>query len=200
MGILADRQVQLDRIKKHLVAAQNRMKLQADKQRTEKTFQVGEQVLLKLQPYTQSSVVNRPYPKLTFKFYGPFRILEKVGAVAYKLDLPQHSLIHPVFHISQLKGYTQDFTPVFSELPPPQLDSQETSPEQILDMRLVKKGNAAIPQVLIKWKDIPATSATWEDYYVCSDAIAWGQAISPGEGDVTHAVLTEDTAASNGVT
>ena len=149
-------------------------------------------------------MVNRPYPKLAFKFYGPFRILEKVRALAYKLDLPQHSLIHPVFHISQLKGYTQDFTPVFSELPPPQLDSQETSPEQILDRRLVKKGNAAIPQVLIKWKDIPATSATWEDYYACKqcfpDAIAWGQAISIGGDDVTHAVLAEDIVVDNSVT
>ena len=163
------------------------MKLQADKKRTEKTFLVGEQVLLKLQPYAQSSLVNRPCPKLALKFFGPFRILEKIGEVAYKLDLPDHSAIHPVFHVSQLKGYTPDFSPVYKELPStPSSDTVETYPENILDRRLVKKGNAAVPQVLIKWSGIPATSATWEDYYVIKtrfpDAVAWGQASSSGGG------------------
>jgi len=57
-------------------------------------------------------------------------------------------------------------------------------PESVLDRRLVKKGNAAIPQVLIKWSHIPDTSATWEDYYVLKEhfptAAAWGQSASSG--------------------
>jgi hypothetical protein len=57
-------------------------------------------VLLKLQPYAQSSVANRPFPKLSYKFYVPFTVLERVGKAAYMLDLPVASLIHPVFHIS----------------------------------------------------------------------------------------------------
>ena len=106
----------------------------------------------------------RPCPKLAFKFFGSFHIIERIGAVAYKLDLPSHSSIHPVFHVSQLKGYTPDFTPVFADLPLiPALDAAETYPEQILDRQLVKQGNAAVPQVLIKWTGIPATSATWEN-------------------------------------
>ena len=40
------------------------------------------------------------------------------------------------------------------------------APEAVLDRRLVKKGNRAIPQVLIKWTHLPSTSATWEDFYV----------------------------------
>lgn len=195
--LLQDRQAQLDRLKIHLAAAQNRMKMQADKRRTERTFVVGEQVLLKLQPYTQSSMVNHQCPKLAFKFFGPFRVLEKVGLVAYRLELPAHSSIHPVFHVSQIKGYTPDFTPVFTELPHiPALDMEDTEPEEILDRRLVKKGNAAIPQVLVKWKGIPATSATCEDMYVCKhrfpDDVAWGQATSPGGGDVTATAVQDN--------
>ena len=153
---------------------------------------MGEQVLLKLQPYTQSSLVNRPCPKLALNFFGPLRILERFGEVAYKLDLPSYNAINQVFHVSQLKTYTPDFTPVFADLScMPELDTADTRPEKIFDRRLVKKGNAAVPQVLVKWAGIPATSATWEDYYVCKnkfpDSIAWGQAISPAAGDVTTA-------------
>jgi hypothetical protein len=100
--MIQHRELHLQALKDHLVAAQNKMKVQADKKRTCLEFVVGEQVLLKLQPYVQSSVANRPYPKLASKYYGPYEVLEKIGKVAYKLKLPEGSLIHPVFHISQL--------------------------------------------------------------------------------------------------
>ena len=63
-------------------------------------FQVEEQVLLKLQPYVQKSVASLPYPKLAFKFFGPFAVIAKINPSAYKLDLPPDSRIHPVFHVS----------------------------------------------------------------------------------------------------
>jgi hypothetical protein len=66
---------------------------------------VGEEVLLKLQPYAQSSVVNRPYSKILFKFFGPYKVLARVDKAAYKLELQRDSSIHPMFHVSQLKAF-----------------------------------------------------------------------------------------------
>jgi len=116
------------------------MKLQGDKKISDLQFQPGEQVLLKLQPYVQTSVANRPYSKLAFKYYSPYTVLERVGTVAYKLQLPPGSLIHPVFHISQLKSFHPNYTPVYVDLPKVRdLSIVDTRPEAILERRLVKK-------------------------------------------------------------
>lgn len=64
------------------------MKTQADKHRTERVFKVGDEVFLKLQPYIQASVARHANHKLAYKFFGPYTILERVGEVAYRLDLP----------------------------------------------------------------------------------------------------------------
>jgi hypothetical protein len=110
---MIERQNFLELLKQNLARAQHKMKLSADSNRSDKSFQVGEMVLLKLQPYSQSTVVNIPCPKLAMKFFGPYKVLEKVGTSAYKLDLPDNCHVHSVFHVSQLKPYNADYTPVF---------------------------------------------------------------------------------------
>lgn len=101
-------------------------------------------MFLKLQPYAQNSVVNRPCKKLAYKFYGPYEVLSKVGNAAYRLQLPEAALIHPVFHVSQLKEHVLDHTPIFSEQPATlDLSLDNTVPEKILDRKLVKQGNVA---------------------------------------------------------
>jgi len=62
-------------IQQHLFRAQNRMKMQADKKRSERSFAVGDSVYLKLQPYVQSSLAPRAHQKLAFKYFGPFSII-----------------------------------------------------------------------------------------------------------------------------
>ncbi len=79
------------------------MKLQVDRHRQERHFEVGEWVFLRLQPFKQKTM-HKKLGKLGPKFYGPFNVLEKIGAVAYKLELPEEANIHPVFHVSCLKA------------------------------------------------------------------------------------------------
>jgi hypothetical protein len=108
-------------LQQQLGRAQQRMKHQEDTKRTEREFQVGEFVYLKLQPHIQSSVESRSNHKLSFKYYGPFKVLQQVGAVAYKLELPESAKIHPVIHVSQPKrhvpvqGVTTDLSSVCSD-------------------------------------------------------------------------------------
>jgi len=194
---IQDRQFQLQALREQLAKAQNRMKLYADRHRSDRHYHVGDLVLLKLQPYAQSSVVNRPFPKLAFKYFGPYRVLDRVGDAAYRLELPADSRVHNVFHVSsQLKPFTADYSPVYSDITKLiTLDTATLQPEAILERRLVKKGNTAIPQVRVKWSHLPKDSATWEDFYVLQQrfpsALACGQASSPAGGGVMRTSTNE---------
>lgn len=79
------------------------MKQQADKGRSKREFSVGEWVYMKLQLYRQTLVAVKQALKFSAKYYGPYKVLTRVGQVAYKLGKPVTSYIHPVFHVSMLK-------------------------------------------------------------------------------------------------
>lgn len=160
-----DRQATLRILKEHLSQAQNRMKQLADKHRTERVFQVGDWVYLRLQPYKQATVQFRANNKLSPRFYGPYQIIQKVGQVAYKLRLPPSSHIHPVFHVSLLKKKLGQLVAAQVELPPVTEEGiLEPEPIAILERKLVKyKGRPAM-QILVQWANTTPEEATWEFY------------------------------------
>jgi hypothetical protein len=67
---------------------------------SERVFQIGDMVYLKILPYMHSSLSIHHFLKFHSKFYGHFRILDRVGKVAYKLLLPEGYQIYPMFHVS----------------------------------------------------------------------------------------------------
>lgn len=71
--------------------AQDRMKHFADMKRTERSLEVGDMVYIKVQPYRQNVFSLRGSLKLRSKYYGPYKVLTKVGNVSYKLQLPEAS-------------------------------------------------------------------------------------------------------------
>lgn len=158
---LEDREKMLLLLKFHLLRAQHRMKQQADKHRSERSFNIGDKVYLKLQPYRQNSVVTRSSPKLAPKFYGPYEVLDKVGVVAYKLKLPSSSKVHPVFHVSQLKKAIGDVHTTH-HFPTMVHDVFEKEPEYYLERKMVKRQGRAATMVLVKWRNQAEEEATWE--------------------------------------
>ena len=94
-----------------------------------------------------------PIPKLSPRYYEPFRVLKRVGNVAYKLELPEHSKVHPVFHVSRLCKRLHDGdnvvdTCVLVEYTEPPVEPHE--PERILDHHELCTHHHICKQALVK--------------------------------------------------
>ena len=95
-------------VTQRLETAQSRQVSYADKRRRHVEFAVGDFVFLKVSP-TKGVRRFGKKGKLDPRFVGPFLITERVGKVAYRLDLPEQLAgIHPVFHISMLRKHVKD--------------------------------------------------------------------------------------------
>lgn len=149
----------------NLIRAQQRMQIQANKKRRDLEYQVGDWVYLKLRPYRQKSLARRKSEKLAPRYYGPFCIQKKIGKVAYKLELPPTTKIHPTFHVSQLKAAMG--TPTLARDLPPQLNEDlelVAHPEEVRGVRYKHNGGATEKEVLIQWEGLTELEATWEDF------------------------------------
>ncbi|GJT09670.1 putative reverse transcriptase domain-containing protein [Tanacetum coccineum] len=95
-------------VKQRMQAARDRQKSYANLKRKPMEFQVGDKVMLKVSPW-KGVVRFGKRGKLNPRYVGPFKVLKKVGAVAYKLELPQElSRVHNTFHVSNLKKCYSD--------------------------------------------------------------------------------------------
>lgn len=152
----------LQQLKRELASAQNKMKKFSDYRRSERNFVVGEEVYLQLRYPHLKSISRGQVSKLSPKYYGPFSIIAKIGQVAYRLQLPENSHIHPVFHVSLLKKLVgaQRVSPSLPTLP---REIHETlEPEAIVNRRVIYKQGAPLIQVLVKWQDKTTEDNTWE--------------------------------------
>ena len=156
-----DLELHIKEAKKFLQAAQERQKACADKHRREVSFQVGDLVLLS----TRNVRVKKNQEmvrKLMPKWLGPLKVLEKVGALALKLELPPHLRMHPVFHVSLVKPYHSDGKYV----PIPPMDYLENEPlfkvDALLDSRMRKKGSKRITEYLVRWAGYSPIHDSWE--------------------------------------
>nr|GEX20717.1 reverse transcriptase [Tanacetum cinerariifolium] len=157
-------------LKFNLKKAQDIMKCQVDKKRSDRSFQINDWVYLKLQPYRQITVRQGGHHKLSSKFFGPFQVVDKIGKVAYKLKLPGYAKVYPVFHVSQLKPCYIDSAVMGSF---PVCDSEAllaTTLLKLLDRRMVKQNNRMVVFGLIQWSNRSVKDATWEKL---EDLLAW---------------------------
>ncbi|XP_019155240.1 PREDICTED: uncharacterized protein LOC109152121 [Ipomoea nil] len=123
-----------------------------DRNRSERTLQVGDWVFLKLQPYRQSSVAIRRNLKLCSNSIQV--------AVAFGDSNP------PVFHVSQLKKKVGSNATAQLQAPLVGPEGQLLSePVAISDRRILKKNNAAVVEVLVQWANLLPEEATWEEYH-----------------------------------
>nr|GEV36863.1 reverse transcriptase domain-containing protein [Tanacetum cinerariifolium] len=95
-------------IKQRIQAACDRQKSYANLKRNSMEFQVGDRVMLKVSPW-KGVILFGKRGKLNLRYVGPFKVLDKVRAVSYKLKLPQElSRVHNTFHVSNLKKCYSD--------------------------------------------------------------------------------------------
>lgn len=125
-------------LKFYLTRAQHCMKQQGYLHRSERPFEVGEFVYVKL--YRQQSVVVRAHQKIAPKYYSPYKVLDRHGSVAYKLELHVGSQVHPVFHVSQLKKSVGDVSTA-TKLPSIRREVEDKKPDYVLGRKMVQRHN-----------------------------------------------------------
>ncbi|XP_076940146.1 uncharacterized protein LOC143609213 [Bidens hawaiensis] len=140
------------------------MKLYADSHRRDIQFQVGDWVYVKVQPYRQNSIRLKRHHKLGRRYFGPFKVVARIGPVAYKLALPIEAQIHNVFHVSMLRKCIgqpdQQITP---------LDLVDTNatlvlqPAVILGRCIIQRADQSITQYQVQWEGLSTSDSTWED-------------------------------------
>ncbi|XP_056864071.1 uncharacterized protein LOC130511209 [Raphanus sativus] len=144
--------------------AQDRQKSYADKRRKHLEFEVGDLVYLQVITFRGRTTVSGRR-KLDPRYLGPFRITERVGAVAYKLDLPSAmDAYHNVFHVSQLRKCLSEQDVVLPEIPKDlgKNLTLETRPVRIIDRAEKATRKKTVPMIKVVWESNGKDIITWE--------------------------------------
>ncbi|PKA61609.1 hypothetical protein AXF42_Ash018222 [Apostasia shenzhenica] len=153
-------------IREKLWTVQDRQKKYYDARHKKIEFEVGDQVFLKVSPM-KGVVRFGKAGKLKPRYIGPFPIIERVGAVAYRLLLPfELEGIHDVFHISMLRKYVPHPAQVV-QFDPKQMKikpnlSYKEEPIRILARDVRRLRNKEIPMIKVLWSNQTEKEATWE--------------------------------------
>ncbi|GJW45265.1 putative reverse transcriptase domain-containing protein [Tanacetum coccineum] len=151
-------------IKQRMQAARDRQKSCADLKRKPMEFQVGDRVVLKVSPW-KGVVRFGKRGKLNPRYVGPFKVLEKIGTVAYKLELPQElSRVHNTFHVSNLKKCYSD-EPLVVPLKGLHVDDKLHFVEEtieIIDREVKRLKQSRISIVKVRWNSRRGPEFTWE--------------------------------------
>ena len=115
-------------------------------------------------PTLQAEEMRKKLGNLSPKFYGPYKVIQRVGMVAYKLELPEGVCTHPVFHVSFLKAKLgKTITPISRFPPTDALGHLAPQPTKILETWTIKKRRLpAVAEVLVQWEGGDPNDATWE--------------------------------------
>jgi hypothetical protein len=146
----------LAEIKKWLLHAQEVMKGNYDAHHHQVEFQVGDWVWLRLHQCIAATLSDKAKGKLAPKFYGPFKVLERISALAYHLELPPQFHIHNVFHMLFLKKFNGSPSAAPATLPPIKHGRVLPKPEKVLRARL----NRGVWEIMVKWVGQAAANAT----------------------------------------
>ncbi|GJR33910.1 hypothetical protein Tco_1209594 [Tanacetum coccineum] len=151
-------------IKQRMQAARDRQKSYADLKRKPMEFQVGDKVMLKVSPW-KGVVRFGKRGKLNPRYVGPFKVIERVGEVAYKLELPEElSRVHNTFHVSNLKKCHAD-EPLAVPLDGLHLDDKlhfVEEPLEIVGREVKRLKRSRIPLVKVRWNSKRGPEFTWE--------------------------------------
>ncbi|GKA51079.1 putative reverse transcriptase domain-containing protein [Tanacetum coccineum] len=151
-------------IKQRMQAARDRQKSYADLKHKPMEFQVGDKVMLKVSSW-KGVVRFGKRGKLNPRYVGPFKVLEKVGEVAYKLELPEElSRVHNTFHVSNLKKCHAD-EPLAVPLDRLHFDDKlkfVEEPVEIIDREVKRLKRSRIPLVKVRWNSKRGHEFTWE--------------------------------------
>ncbi|GJT18895.1 putative reverse transcriptase domain-containing protein [Tanacetum coccineum] len=151
-------------VKQRMQAARDRQKSYADLKRKPMEFEVGDKVMLKVSPW-KGVVRFGKRGKLNPRFVGPFKVIKRVGDVAYKLELPEElSRVHNTFHVSNLKKCHAD-EPLAVPLDGLHFDDKlqfVEEPIEITDREVKRLKRSRIPLVKVRWNSKRGPEFTWE--------------------------------------